>query len=283
MRMDYYSTLGVSRDAHEDEIKRAYRKLAMQHHPDRGGDQAQFQKIQEAYDTLGDPGKRQQYDNPQPQGTHFTFNFGGGGGDPFGDIFAQFGFGPGGDPFAHMRQQQQRRNKDIKIRIHVNLSETLNEHVKTVSVQTSSGERQTVNVKVPQGITTGSTIKYPGLGDNMFTTLPRGDLIVQFVVEEDPRYSVYGIDLLYKTVVNVLDAMTGMAIDIPGIEGRVFNMQIPAGTVHGSKFRIPNQGLYAMNHNGQVRGNLIIEIVLDVPKCDTPQQLDLINQLRNTL
>lgn len=281
MRMDYYSTLGVPRGASEEEIKRAYRKLAMQHHPDRGGDQTQFQQIQEAYDTLGDPQKRQAYDNPQPQGTHFTFNFGGG--DPFGDIFSQFGFGPGIDPFAHMRQQQQRRNKDIRIRIHVSLSETLHDHTKTVSVQTSSGERQTVNVNIPQGITTGSTIKYPGLGDNMFTTLPRGDLIVQFVVDEDPQYSVHGIDLLYKVVINAIDAMTGVAVDIPGIEGRVFNMQIPEGTAHGAKFRIPNQGLYAMNQNGQVRGSLIVEVFLDVPKCTTPQQISLAKQLRDIL
>lgn len=281
MRMDYYSILGVPRGASEEEIKRAYRKLAMKHHPDRGGDQAQFQKIQEAYDTLGDAGKRQQYDNPQPQGTHFSFNFGGG--DPFGDIFAQFGFGPGGDPFAHMRQQQQRRNKDIRIRIHIGLAETLKEHTKTVSVQTTSGERQTVNVTVPQGITTGSTIKYPGLGDNMFTTLPRGDLIVQFVVDEDPQYSVHGIDLLYKIVIDALDAMTGVAVDVPGIEGRIFNMQIPPGTVHNAKFRIPNQGLYAMNHNGQVRGSLIVEVFVDMPKLTTPQQLDLVQKLRDSL
>jgi curved DNA-binding protein len=278
MRMDYYSILGVPRDASEDEIKAAYRKLAMKHHPDRGGDQAQFQNIQEAYDTLRDNQKRAAYDNPQPQGAHFSFNFGGG--DPFGDIFAQFGFG---DPFAHMRQQQQRRNKDIRIRIHVTLSETLKEQTKTVSVQTTSGERQTVNVTIPQGITTGSTIKYPGLGDNMFTTLPRGDLIVQFVVEEDPRYSIHGIDLVYKTVINSIDAMTGVSVDIPGVEDRVFNMQIPPGTAHGAKFRIPNQGLYAMNHNGQVRGSLIVEIFIDVLKCTTPQQLDLAKKLRDIL
>ena len=81
MRRDYYSILGVPKGASEDEIKKAYRKLAMQHHPDRGGDQAQFQKIQEAYNTLGDSGKRQEYDHPQPQGGGFQFHFNSG--DPF--------------------------------------------------------------------------------------------------------------------------------------------------------------------------------------------------------
>lgn len=281
MRMDYYSILGVPRGASEEEIKRAYRKLAMQHHPDRGGDQGKFQQIQEAYATLGDAGKRSEYDNPQPQHGGFQFHFNSG--DPFADIFSQFGFGgPGNDPFAHMRQQQ-RRNKDLRIRIHLSLRETLTEQQKTVSVQTTTGERQTVNVTIPQGITTGSSIKYPGLGDNMFATLPRGDLIVTFVVDEDPQYKVAGIDLVYEIKIHVIDAITGVAVDVPGIEGRVFNMNIPAGTTHGTKFRIPNQGLYSMNHNGQIRGNLIVDVAVDVPRATTPAQLSLLKQLRSIL
>ena len=103
MRMDYYSILGVNKGASEEEIKKAYRKLAMKHHPDRGGDQTQFQRIQEAYETLGDAGRRQQYDNPQPQGfDHGGFQFHFGQGSHFEDIFAQFGFG---NPF----QQQHPR------------------------------------------------------------------------------------------------------------------------------------------------------------------------------
>ena len=281
MRMDYYSILGVPRGASEDEIKKAYRKLAMQHHPDRGGDQAKFQQIQEAYDTLGDPAKRQQHDNPQPQGFPgggFSFNFGGpGGGDPFADIFAQFGQGFG-HPFGH-----QRRNKDLRIQIKLSLFETLAEQQKTVSVQTQTGERQTVNVQIPRGVTSGTSIKYPGLGDNMMNNLPRGDLYVNFVIDPDPLYVVEGLDLVYNLIVDVIDAMLGSTADIPSLEGRVFNIAIPAGTSHGTKLRIPNQGLYSMEHRGGTRGGLIVNISIDVPVITTPAQIQLLQQLKTLL
>ena len=279
--MDYYSILGVPRGASEDEIKKAYRKLAMQHHPDRGGDQAKFQQIQEAYDTLGDPAKRQQHDNPQPQGFPgggFSFNFGGpGGGDPFADIFAQFGQGFG-HPFGH-----QRRNKDLRIQIKLSLFETLAEQQKTVSVQTQTGERQTVNVQIPRGVTSGTSIKYPGLGDNMMNNLPRGDLYVNFVIDPDPLYVVEGLDLVYNLIVDVIDAMLGSTADIPSLEGRVFNIAIPAGTSHGTKLRIPNQGLYSMEHRGGTRGGLIVNISIDVPVITTPAQIQLLQQLKTLL
>jgi len=282
MRMDYYSTLGVPKGASEDEIKKAYRKLAMQHHPDRGGDATQFQKIQEAYATLGDPQKRQEYDHPQPQGGGFQFHFGGGG-SPFDDIFAQFGFAqPGQDPFAHMRQQQ-RRNKDLRIHIRMTLAETLKEQTKTVSVQTTTGERQTVNVQIPRGVTNGSQIKYPGLGDNMFNTLPRGDLYVVFAIEEDPLFSVSGMDIVYQLNLGVVDAMLGTTADIPSLEGRVFNINIPAGTAPGTKLRIPNQGLYHLDHNGHIRGSLIVSVEITVPKATTPEQINLLQRLKDIL
>jgi len=279
MQMDYYSILGVPKGASEADIKKAYRSLAMIHHPDRGGDQSKFQQIQEAYATLSDTGKRQQYDNPQPQGGGFQFHFNSG--DPFADIFNQFGFS-GGDPFAQHRQQQ-RRNKDLRIRINLSLRETLSDQQKTISVQTSTNERQTVNVQIPKGVTTGSSIKYPGLGDNMFNTLPRGDLYVTFVIEADPLYHVDGINLIYNLQINVLDAMVGTAADVPSIEGRVFNINIPAGTSHQTKFRIPNQGLYSLDHNGHIRGSLIVNIEVIIPQVTTPAQIGLVQQLREIL
>ena len=282
MRMDYYSVLGVPKGASEEDIKRAYRKLAMQHHPDRGGDAAKFQQIQEAYDTLGDAGKRQQYDHPQPQHGGFQFHFNTSGGDPFADIFAQFGFPGGGDPFAQMRQQQ-RRNKDLRIRINLSLAETLQEQNKTISVQTTTGERQTVNVQIPKGVTTGSSIKYPGLGDNMFASLPRGDLYVTFVVEEDPLFSVEGMDLVYRLHVSIIDAMLGTSADVPSLDRRIFSIRIPAGTAPGTKMRIPNQGLYSLDHNGHIRGNLIVQVEITVPEITRPEQIELLEQLRKTL
>jgi DnaJ-class molecular chaperone len=279
--MDYYSILGVPKGTSEDEIKKAYRKLAMQHHPDRGGDATQFQKIQEAYATLGDTQKRHEYDHPQPQGGGFQFHFNSG--DPFADIFSQFGFPGNGDPFAQHRQQQQRRNKDLRIRIQLSLVETLKEQAKTVSIQTTNGERQTVNVQIPRGVTTGTSIKYPGLGDNMFNTLPRGDLYVTFVVDEDPLYSISGMDLIYRLQISIIDAMLGTTADVPSLEGRVFNINIPAGVAPGTKLRIPNQGLYHLDHNGQIRGNLIVSVEITVPVANTPEQINLLLRLKEIL
>lgn len=279
MRMDYYSVLGVPKGASDDEIKKAYRKLAMKHHPDRGGDQTQFQKIQEAYATLGDPQKRQEYDHPQQHHQGFSFHFGGPG-NPLDEIFASFGFGAGHDPFAHMRQQA-RRNKDLRIQIELELSSTLQDQRKTISVQTTTGERQTVEVNIPRGIATGHQMRYPGLGDNMFNSIPRGDLYVNFVIREDPRFAVEGFDLVYRINVNCLDAMTGIEVDVPNVEGRVFRLNIPTGTRHGTRLRLPNQGLYEINTTR--RGNLIVEVTLTIPTVNNSAAKDLIEQLKQVL
>ena len=133
---DYFNILGVGADASEEDIKRAYRTLAMKHHPDRGGDQAKFQEIQEAYSVLTDPQKRAEWEmhrngNPfgqgMPGGFHFNFNFGGPG-QPFdiNDIFGQFN----GDPFQGFRQQQ-RRNRDLKVVVDLDLASTLEPQKKT--------------------------------------------------------------------------------------------------------------------------------------------------------
>lgn len=280
MRMDYYSVLGVPKGASEEDIKKAYRKLAMKHHPDRGGDQNQFQKIQEAYATLGDAQKRHEYDHPQPQHQGFHFHFGGPG-NPLDEIFASFGFGQGQDPFVHMRQQQVRRNKDLRIQIELDLASTLREQTKTISVQTTTGERQTVEVNIPRGIATGHQMRYPGLGDNMFNTIPRGDLYVNFLVLEDPRFQTEQLDLVYKISLNCLDAMIGNEVDIPNIEGRVFRLNIPPGTKHGTRLRLPNQGLFEINTPR--RGNLIVEVVLDVPVVKDSSVLALVQQLKQVL
>lgn len=276
-----YETLGVPKGASDEEIKRAYRKLAAQHHPDKqGGNTAKFQEIQSAYETLSDPVKRQQHDNPNPfqhfghqgpNGSHFEFHFGGAGPE---DIFAQFfqGF-PGGHPFQ--RQQQPRRNKDLRVQLGVSLASTLEEQKKTISVQTTKGDRYNVDVNIPRGVSNGTTIKYSQMGDNMFDTLTRGDLYVIINVENDNRFELHGINLITNLDIDSIDAMTGSEKIVRGIDGREYSIKIPQGCQYGTKFGLQGQGLYQMNSN--IRGDLIVNVVVKTPMLNEQQ----LNMLRN--
>ena len=276
-----YETLGVPKGASDEEIKRAYRKLASQHHPDKGGDTARFQDIQSAYETLSDPVKRQQHDNPNPFGHHgfhqagpghFEFHFGGGGPE---DLFQQFfnqGFG-GHNPFH--RHQQPRRNKDLRVNLTVTLASTLDQQRKTISVQTTKGDRYNVDVEIPRGINSGTTIKYPQMGDNMFDTLTRGDLYVIINVETDSRFELHGINLVTNLEINSIEAMTGVDKIIQGVDGREYNVKIPQACQYGTKFGLQGQGLYQMNSS--VRGDLIVNVVVKTPQLSELQ----LNMLRN--
>jgi curved DNA-binding protein len=279
-----YETLGVPKGASEEEVKKAYRKLASKHHPDRGGDTAKFQEIQSAYDTLSDPNKRAQHDNPspfsgfdqgQPGGSHFEFHFGGG--NPH-DIFEQmFRQAHGGaNPFNQRAQQHQpRRNKDLRVQLNINLSETLQQVRKTISVQTTKGDRYNVDVDIPRGVSNGTTIKYSNLGDNMFDTLTRGDLYVIIVVNNDSNCEIHGINLIKHIGVSAIDAMLGTDAIVRGIDGRDFSVRIPQGCQHDMKFGLSGQGLYQMNTN--VRGDLVVIVDIVIPVLNEAQLTALRN------
>jgi DnaJ-class molecular chaperone len=287
--MTHYDTLGVPESASLDEIKKAYRKLANQHHPDKGGDTNQFQQIQAAYDAVGDEQKRAQYDAERRGGGGFRFTVNGqdvgGGGMPheMEDMLRNFGFafGPGfaghGDPFAQFRQP--RRNKDLQVDVIVSLASTLDAQTKTISVQNTNGERTTVEVQIPRGVKPNSTIKYPGLGDNFFTSLQRGDLYVRIHVEGDTRFTVDNLDL-YKTIeVSCVDAMLGCVLTVEGLDNKKFDITLPTGSQHGSKFRLPQQGLYAMNQTH--RGSLIVVLHINIPTNLSESQIAVLRNIFN--
>lgn len=278
--MTYYDILGVTEKATAEEIKRAYRKLASQHHPDKGGDKTKFQEIQSAYDTLSDNNRRQQYDMQRNGfggngGNQWHFSSAGMNHPDIDAIFKQFGFG---DAFGGFRQQQ-RRNRDLRIEIPVPLVATLEQQTKTISVATSNGERSTVEVTIPRGVTNGTNIKYAGLGDNLFNTIPRGDLYVQFNVHPAENFIVNNVDLYTPVSVNCLLAITGGLVRVTGLDGREFELTVPAGTQPNTRFRIHNQGLYQMNT--EARGHLYAEVVITVPQDLSEPQLEIVRNLLN--
>jgi len=276
---DHYQTLGVTRTATADEIKKAYKKLASKHHPDKGGDTSKFQEVKEAYDTLSNPQKRSQYDNPNPfrqgDGTHFEFNFGDG--QDMNDIFSSI-FGRSQGPFGP-RKAQPRRNKDLRVNIPVSLASTLEAQRKTVRVQTTNKTPFEVDVDIPKGVTPGTTVKYTGRGDNFFESLPRGDLYVIIQIEQDERFEVFGNNIVTTLEIDSFDAMIGCEKTVKGIDERSYKIRIPQGTQPGAKFRLEAQGLYAMNSN--LRGDLVVELVVRTPKL-TPEQLNQLVKLKDS-
>jgi curved DNA-binding protein len=270
--MNYYDVLGVDKTATPDEIKKAYRKLASQHHPDKGGDTAKFQEIQTAYDTLSDPNKRAEHDNPAPQHGFNNFNFRGGNID---DIFAQFGFG-GGSPFG---RQMHRRNSDIRTEITLGLQETLTDQSKSLSIKTPSVANQLVDVKIPRGITSGTTIKYPGLGDHMFQNLPRGDLYITVNVLPHPQYQVSGLDLVIDLTIDCFQAILGSEQTVVGLDGKVFVIQTPKSCQPGTKLKITGEGLYGFQQD--IKGSLYVKVNIHIPTNFTEEQLQLIKSIQN--
>lgn len=272
--MDYYSILGVNKDATADDIKRAYRKQASVHHPDKGGDTKRFQEIQEAYATLSDPEKRAHYDNPQPT-DHFRF----GAGD-MDEIFRNFGFhfGAGGNPFAQQYRRPQ-RNRDLKASVVINLADTAERQEKIMSIRHTSGERETVTITIPQGIMPGSMLKFPGLGDKRIEQVPRGDLYVAVQVILPDNVEIAHNDLYQKYSLNVLDAITGLTATITTPFGDECTFEVPAGIQQGTRIRLKHQGLY----NKPDRGDLYLVVDLTVPRDLKPEQIELINQAKTVV
>jgi len=274
--MTHYSTLGVSETATPDEIKKAYRSLASKNHPDKGGDTQKFQEIQSAYAVLEDANKRAQYDAERTGQGRNQFTWNTHSDVDINDLFRHFNFG--GDPFAQFRQHQQpRRNKDLRIDISIPLVQTLQDNTKTISVQTTNGHRETVEVRIPRGITHGTVIKYHGLGDNLFNTIERGDLHVHVNVHNAENFVANGIDLHTKISVNCLLAVTGGETLLTTLDQKILSLNIPAGTQPGVKFRIPNQGLYQMNTD--TRGHLYAELTVIIPTNLSTEQLELVRSL----
>jgi DnaJ-class molecular chaperone len=275
--MDYYSTLGLKRGASDADIKKAYRSVAMKHHPDRGGDEKKFKEISQAYDFLSDPEKRRMIDagmdpNQQggfrQQGSPFEFHFGTGNMD---DLFGNFGFGFG--------QRPMRRNKTLSINVEITLEDVLAGKDINAEIGIPGGRQKVINIQSPPGIEHGQQIRYEGMGDNSIPDVRAGDLIVNVLIRNHATFKREGTSLIVEKQVNVWDALLGTSIIIETLDQKTLNINIPAGTQPDTVMSCRGEGLPHMRT--RQRGNLLIKIKVVVPKELTISQKQMIEQIRN--
>lgn len=272
--MDYYSTLGLQRGASDADIKKAYRSMAMKHHPDRGGDEQKFKEISQAYEFLTDPQKKSIIDmggdpGQQQQGFHgqdpFEFRFDSGN---FGDIFSQFGFGG----------RQAPRNKSFNINVEITLEEVLTGKQINAEVGVPGGRKKIINIEVPAGIEHGQQIRYQGMGDSSVSNARPGDLLVNVFVRPHAVFRREGDSIIVEKTISVWDALLGIPLEIVTLDGKTLNITIPPGTQPDTVLSCRGEGL--PNMRTKARGNLLIKIKVSIPKQLSADQIQTIEQLR---
>jgi DnaJ-class molecular chaperone len=300
---DLYKTLGVEEDADAETIKKTYRKLAKEFHPDaNGGDKKKterFKDIGEAYGILGDEKKRQEYDrlrhapvgaDGMPQGFDpeaFAQAFGGGGGfrggnvhvsgdfGDLGDVFSSlFGGGMGANPFGGARVRTRvARGNDLVGRLEISFSEAALGGRRTVR----SGSGGQLEVQVPPGVDTGGRLRLPGHGGPAPKGGQPGDLHLEIVVTPDPHLRREGDDIEIDLPLTVSEAILGTKVNVPTVDGSVL-LTIPPGTSSGAKLRLRGKGIKRADGT---RGDQIGYVQLVVPKlaADDTETRQLVEEL----
>jgi DnaJ-class molecular chaperone len=256
---DYYAALGVPKTATADDIKRAFRRLASQHHPDKGGDTQKFQAIQQAYATLGDEQKRAEYDNPRPQFSGFQGHPGGVNiNDIFGQMFGQ-GFG---------QQHQHPRRSHVRMTLWINLLDVATGGKRTVSLGTQSGV-SAVEIEIPLGINDGDNVQYAGIG-------PGGsDLVVQFKITPDRKWQRDGLNLTQEVRIDIWNLILGGDLTIDTVTGKTLSTRVPARTQPGTVLRLKAQGL--RDRAGQT-GDIMVRVQAQIPENIPPEIIDAIQK-----
>ena len=258
MQTNPYQTLGVDRNADADEIKRAYRKLASQHHPDRGGDTRTFQEIQAAYDVLSNPQRRAAYDNPQPQGFSFQTN----GPFDFQTIFDIFG--------TRFQHPQSQRVQQARMTLWIQLTDVAQPTRRTISIGSSAGTTA-AEIDIPPGIDDGDSVHYSGIG-------PGGiDLIITFRIHPDPRFQRQGPNLIMDQAVDVWDLILGGEQQVRDVLNRTLSVNIPPRTQPGTVFRLKGRGL-AMRSGSA--GDLMVRVQARIPDHIPTELLEHIKTFR---
>lgn len=275
---DYYQTLGIQKNATDDDIKKAYRKLAMKHHPDRGGNADEFKKIEEAHRILSDPQRRAEYDNPQPQGFGGFGGFGGGGGFPpgFEDIFAQFNIN--GSPFGFANSRRVMKNRDMSVEAKITLEEAYIGKKLMANIQLISGKEQVLEIGIPAGIQSGQRLRLSGMGDDSYPQMPRGDIYVNILVHPHPEFRREGDDLIKSINISVWDAILGTNIKVKTLDNKELNVTIPPGTQPSTVMRLAGYGMPNVN-DSRFKGNILLDIKISIPALLTDEQKNLVIQL----
>jgi curved DNA-binding protein len=309
---DYYETLGVPRNASDADIKRAFRRLAREYHPDVAKDkkraEEKFKEINEAYEVLSDPEKRKRYDElganwkagaefrpppgweqftggrayrtTGPGGEAFEFQFGGTGfSDFFETLFGSMGRGRGGfrraTPFADEDEEFAARGRDIEGDILVTLEEAMRGSVRSVTVRHNSHVR-TYQVKIPPGVTEGQRLRLAGRGETGAGGGAAGDLYLRVRLAKHPDFEVEDHNLIYEADLAPWEAVLGTNLSVPTLTGRV-NIKIPPGTQSGQKLRVRGRGL--PNRDGG-HGDLIVVARIVVPERVTDSERKLWEHLQ---
>jgi curved DNA-binding protein len=291
---DYYAELGVQRDATQDEIRRAYRKLARERHPDvdkSAGATERFQRLGEAYEVLKDPKTRARYDQlgsawkdgqdfTPPPGWETIEHRGGtpGGFGGFSEFFESLfgsrgGFGGAGfDPFAERagpRRARARATRAVEAELPVPLATALHGGVRAFQIDAGEGPR-TIEVRVPAGSVSGTLLRLRGQGGG------GADLHVRLALEAPPGFRTEGDHLRTELRVAAWEAALGARIPLPGPEGSELVVALPAGTSSGRVLRLRGQGL---PRQGGGRGDLLVEIAIAIPPAASEEERKLWEQL----
>ena len=293
MEKDFYKALGVSKDASADEIKRAYRKLAKQYHPDRNpGDESaedRFKEVGEAYQVLSNEEDRKQYDAIRalsgggPRFAAGSGGPGGAGGAGFEDIFSMFGGGNGGNVrflssgggagggfddilsqmfgggggFGSSRRPQ--RGQDLATEVSIPLRDA----VSGSTVKMTAADGRTVTARIPAGVSEGQKIRVSGKGGAGANGGPAGDIIVTIHVEKHPVYEVRGNDVYVDVPVSFGEAALGGTVEVPTLDGKNVSVKVPAGSSTDKLLRVKHRGL----PKGKVaRGDMYVRLKVMVPK-----------------
>lgn len=252
--VDYYGILGVGRQASEKEIKQAYRRMASQHHPDKGGSKEKFQEIEQAYRVLSDPAARQEYDNPRPQ-THFSsagFNL--------DEIFNMFG----------TRFHAEQRRPVANLQLWITLQDLADPGPRIIAVSSPHGQRQ-IEIQIPPGINDGESIRYPQIAPG------QQDLIITYRIRPDPQWQRDGLHVATETTVDVWQAMLGSTVRLETLKGTEIEITVPPMTQNNTVLRVRKHGLPGRNPG--THGDLLVKIILALPK-DVPASL--LEEIRKT-